>query len=50
MINFYTQSFPEIKKGQEIEVETEHGQTFYKVETDDDKGRGRGSDDSGIEG
>ncbi|MEH7272493.1 PepSY domain-containing protein [Neobacillus vireti] len=28
-------NLPEISKGQEIESETEHGKTFYKVETDD---------------
>ncbi|MEH7180136.1 PepSY domain-containing protein [Neobacillus vireti] len=28
-------NLPEISKGQEIELETEHGTTFYKVETDD---------------
>jgi uncharacterized membrane protein YkoI len=31
-----TQKLPEISAGQEIELETEHGKTFYKVETDDD--------------
>ena len=31
-----TQSLPQISAGQEIELETEHGKTFYKVETDDD--------------
>ena len=31
-----TQNLPEISAGQEIELETEHGKTFYKVETDDD--------------
>jgi uncharacterized membrane protein YkoI len=35
-INLGTQSLPEIKEGQEIELETEHGQTFYKIESDDD--------------
>ncbi|MFP7295863.1 PepSY domain-containing protein [Neobacillus niacini] len=35
-INSGTQNLPEIKPGQEIELETEHGQTFYKVESDDD--------------
>jgi hypothetical protein len=28
-------TLPEISPGQEIELETEHGKTFYKVETDD---------------
>jgi uncharacterized membrane protein YkoI len=36
VINLDTQSIPEIKEGQEIELETEHGQTFYKIESDDD--------------
>jgi uncharacterized membrane protein YkoI len=36
VINLGTQNLPEIKPGQEIELETEHGQTFYKVESDDD--------------
>ena len=36
VINLDTKNFPEIKAGQKIELETEHGQTFYKVETDDD--------------
>ncbi|MBY0145000.1 PepSY domain-containing protein [Neobacillus niacini] len=31
-----SQKLPEISAGQEIELETEHGKTFYKVETDDD--------------
>jgi hypothetical protein len=31
-----TQNLPQISVGQEIELETEHGKTFYKVETDDD--------------
>jgi len=31
-----SQNLPEISPGQEIELETEHGKTFYKVETDDD--------------
>jgi uncharacterized membrane protein YkoI len=30
------QNLPAISAGQEIELETEHGKTFYKVETDDD--------------
>src|SRR4051794_18348882 len=36
VINLETQNIPEIKEGQELELETEHGQTFYKVESDDD--------------
>jgi uncharacterized membrane protein YkoI len=36
VIHLGTQNLPEIKPGQEIELETEHGQTFYKVENDDD--------------
>jgi uncharacterized membrane protein YkoI len=28
-------TLPQISHGQEIELETEHGKTFYKVETDD---------------
>jgi uncharacterized membrane protein YkoI len=36
VINLDTQSIPEIKEGQEIELETEHGKTFYKIESDDD--------------
>lgn len=36
VMNFDTQSLPEIITGQEIELETEHGQTFYKIESDDD--------------
>ncbi|MDR7076546.1 putative membrane protein YkoI [Neobacillus niacini] len=36
VINLETQNIPEIKEGQEVELETEHGQTFYKVESDDD--------------
>lgn len=31
-----SQNLPDISAGQEIELETEHGKTFYKVETDDD--------------
>ncbi|WHY02140.1 PepSY domain-containing protein [Neobacillus sp. DY30] len=38
VIDLNTQSFPEIKEGQEIELETEHGQSFYKIESDDDGG------------
>jgi uncharacterized membrane protein YkoI len=34
-INIDAQNLPEISAGQEIELETEHGKTFYKVETDD---------------
>jgi uncharacterized membrane protein YkoI len=34
--NVETQNLPEISAGQEIELETEHGKTFYKVETYDD--------------
>jgi uncharacterized membrane protein YkoI len=36
VINLETQNLPELKEGQELELETEHGQTFYKIETDDD--------------
>nr|WP_263328268.1 PepSY domain-containing protein [Neobacillus sp. Marseille-Q6967] len=36
-MNSGTQKLPEITEGQEIELETEHGQTFYKVETDDNQ-------------
>lgn len=36
VVNLGTQNLPEIKEGQKIELETEHGQTFYKIETDDD--------------
>jgi uncharacterized membrane protein YkoI len=36
VINLDTQNLPELKEGQELELETEHGQTFYKVESDDD--------------
>jgi uncharacterized membrane protein YkoI len=36
VINLDTQNLPELKEGQELELETEHGQTFYKIETDDD--------------
>lgn len=36
VINLDTQNLPEIKEGQELELETEHGQTFYKIESDDD--------------
>jgi uncharacterized membrane protein YkoI len=36
VIKLGTQSLPEIKEGQEIELETEHGQSFYKIESDDD--------------
>ncbi|MEH7254206.1 PepSY domain-containing protein [Neobacillus niacini] len=43
VINLDTQSFPEINEGQEIELETEHGQTFYKVETDDDSNKSSSS-------
>lgn len=43
VINLDTQSFPEIKEGQEIELETEHGQSFYKIESDDDGGRSTAS-------
>jgi uncharacterized membrane protein YkoI len=34
--NLDTQNLPEIKEGQEIELETEHGQTIYKIQSDDD--------------
>lgn len=34
--NLATQNLPEIKEGQEMELETEHGKTFYKIESDDD--------------
>lgn len=36
VINLETQKLPELKEGQEVELETEHGQTFYKIESDDD--------------
>ena len=42
-INLGTQSLPEIKEGQEIELETEHGQTFYKIESDDDSSKSTAS-------
>jgi hypothetical protein len=32
-INVDAQNLPEISSGQEIELETEHGKTFYKVES-----------------
>ncbi|WP_342430351.1 PepSY domain-containing protein [Neobacillus sp. FSL H8-0543] len=31
-----TQTVPLNAEGKKVEIETEHGQTFYKVETDDD--------------
>ena len=34
-ITIEAQNLPEISAGQEIELETEHGKTFYKVESDD---------------
>jgi uncharacterized membrane protein YkoI len=34
-INVDAQNLPEISAGQEVELETEHGKTFYKVESDD---------------
>jgi uncharacterized membrane protein YkoI len=34
-INVDAQNLPEISAGQEIELETEHGKNFYKVESDD---------------
>lgn len=34
-INVDAQNLPEISADQEIELETEHGKTFYKVESDD---------------
>jgi uncharacterized membrane protein YkoI len=43
VINLATQSLPEIKAGQEIELETEHGQTFYKIESDDDSSQSTAS-------
>ncbi|WP_307196671.1 PepSY domain-containing protein [Neobacillus niacini] len=43
VINLDTQSLPEIKEGQEIELETEHGQTFYKIESDDDSSKSTAS-------
>lgn len=43
VINLGTQSLPEIKEGQEIELETEHGQTFYKIESDDDSSKSAAS-------
>jgi uncharacterized membrane protein YkoI len=36
VINLDTRNLPELKAGQELELETEHGQTFYKIESDDD--------------
>ncbi|MEH6996055.1 PepSY domain-containing protein [Neobacillus drentensis] len=36
VINLDTQNLPELKAGQELELETEHGQTFYKIDDDDD--------------
>lgn len=36
VLNLNSQNVPELKVGQELELETEHGQTFYKIETDDD--------------
>jgi uncharacterized membrane protein YkoI len=33
--NLDTQNLPELKAGQELELETEHGQTFYKIDDDD---------------
>jgi uncharacterized membrane protein YkoI len=42
-INLDTQSFPEIREGQKIELETEHGQTFYKIESDDDNSKSTSS-------
>ncbi|MEH7177431.1 PepSY domain-containing protein [Neobacillus vireti] len=36
IINLDSQNIPELKAGQEVELETEHGQTFYKIESDDD--------------
>lgn len=35
-INLDTQNLPELKAGQELELETEHGQTFYKIDDDND--------------
>ncbi|WP_419888667.1 PepSY domain-containing protein [Neobacillus niacini] len=43
VINLDTKSFPEIKEGQEIELETEHGQTFYKIENADDSSKSTAS-------
>jgi uncharacterized membrane protein YkoI len=36
VINLDTQNLPELKAGQELELETEHGQTFYKIDDDND--------------
>jgi uncharacterized membrane protein YkoI len=36
-ITIEAQNLPVISAGQEIELETEHGKTFYKVGTDDSK-------------
>ncbi|MEH7013852.1 PepSY domain-containing protein [Neobacillus niacini] len=43
VINLDTQNLPEIKEGQELELETEHGQTFYKIESDDDSSKSSAS-------
>lgn len=34
--NVDAKNLPEISAGQKVEIETEHGQTFFKVESDDD--------------
>lgn len=36
VVNVDSQNLPEISAGQEIEIEEEHGQTYYKIESDDD--------------
>jgi uncharacterized membrane protein YkoI len=41
--NLDTQNIPEIKDGQEVELETEHGQTFYKLESNDDSSKSSSS-------
>jgi uncharacterized membrane protein YkoI len=40
------QSIPEIKEGQEVELETEHGETFYKVESNDNSNNSSNSSDT----
>lgn len=48
VINLDTQNLPDLKAGQELELETEHGQTFYKIDdvNDDDSSQSAASQSS----
>jgi uncharacterized membrane protein YkoI len=48
VINLDTQNLPELKAGQKLELETEHGQIFYKIESEDDNGNSSSSQSQNI--